>query len=61
MHIVALLLSLTRSYNTFVTALTAKRDELNLSKLNQALLNEEETRKQNKVVVQLGLRICIAT
>ena len=37
-HIVALLLSLPRSYNTLVTALTAKGDELNLSQLHQALL-----------------------
>ena len=47
-HIVALLLSLPRSYNTLVTALTAKGDELNLSQLHQALLNEEEKRKQSK-------------
>ena len=44
-HIVSLLLSLPRSYNTLVTALTAKGDELNL---NQALLNEEEKCKQSK-------------
>ena len=47
-HIVALLLSLPRSYNTLVTALTAKGDELNLGQLHQALLNEEEKRKQSK-------------
>ena len=37
-HIVASLLSLPRSYNTLVTALTTKEDELNLSQLHQALL-----------------------
>ncbi|CAB3987118.1 Hypothetical predicted protein [Paramuricea clavata] len=47
-HIVALLLSLPRSYNTLVTALTAKGDELNLSQRHQALLNEEEKCKQKK-------------
>ena len=47
-HIVALLLSLPRSYNTLVTALTAKGDELTLTQLHQALLNEEEKRKQSK-------------
>ena len=47
-HIVALLLSLPRSYNTLVTALTAKGDELKLSQLHQALLNEDEKRKQSK-------------
>jgi hypothetical protein len=30
------------------TALTAKGDELNLSQLHQALLNEEEKRKKSK-------------
>ena len=58
-HIVALLLSLPRSYNTLVTALTAKGDELNLSQLHQALLNEEEKCKQSKsktvVVVELTM------
>ena len=58
-HIVALLLSLPRSYNTLVTALTAKGDELNLSQLHQVLLNEEEKRKQSKrkqvVVVELTM------
>jgi hypothetical protein len=53
-HIVALLLSLPRSYNTLVTALTAKGDELNLSQLHQALLNEEEKRKQSKSKVGGG-------
>jgi hypothetical protein len=53
-HIVALLLSLPRSYNTLVTALTAKEDELNLSQLHQALLNEEEKRKQSKSKVGGG-------
>ncbi len=47
-HLVALLLSLPRSYNTLVTALTAKGDELTLTQLHQALLNEEEKRKQSK-------------
>ncbi len=47
-HIVALLLSLSRSYNTLVTALTAKEYELTLTQLHQALLNEEEKRKQIK-------------
>ena len=47
-HIVALLPSLPRSYNTLVTALTAKGDELNLSQLHQTLLNEDEKRKQSK-------------
>ena len=47
-HIVALLLSLPRSYNALVTALTAKGDELNLSQLHQSLLNEDEKRKQSK-------------
>jgi hypothetical protein len=53
-HIVALLLSLPRSYNTLVNALTAKGDELNLSQLHQALLNEEEKRKQSKSKVSSG-------
>ena len=43
-----LLLSLPRSYNALVTALTAKEDELNLSQLHQALLNEEEKHKQSR-------------
>jgi hypothetical protein len=38
-----------------VTALTAKWDEQNLSQLHQALLNEDEKRKQSKVVVQLRI------
>lgn len=48
-HIVALLLSLPRSYNTLVTVLTAKGDELPLGQLHQALLSEEEKRKQSCV------------
>ena len=46
-RMVALLLSLPRSYNTVVTALTARGDDLNLTQLHQALINEEEKRKQN--------------
>ena len=53
-HIVALLLSLPRSYNTLVIALTAKGDELNLSQLHQALLNENEKRKQSKSKLASG-------
>ena len=40
-HIVALLLSLPRSYNTLITALTTNGDELSLA---QALVSEEEKR-----------------
>ena len=47
-HIVALLLSLPRSYNTLITALTTKGDDLNLAKVHQALLSEEEKRTQQK-------------
>ena len=54
-HIVALLLSLPRSYNTLVTALTAKGDELTLSQLHQALLNEEEKRKRSKSKTDGGI------
>ena len=43
-HIVALLLSLPRSYNTLITALTAKGDELSLAQVHQALRSEEEKR-----------------
>ena len=43
-HIVALLLSLPRSYNTLITALTAKGDELSLANVHQALMSEEEKR-----------------
>lgn len=48
-HIVAILLSLPRNYNTIVTALTAKGDELHLSQVQQALMNEEERRLQTKL------------
>ena len=48
-HIVALLLSLPHSYDTLVTALAAKGDELKLTQLHQALVNEEEKRKQSKI------------
>lgn len=48
-HIVDLLLSLSRSYNTFVTALTAKRDELDLNQLHQAFLNKEEKRRLRRI------------
>ena len=41
-HIVPVLLSLPRSYNTLITALTAKGDELSLAKVHQALMSEEE-------------------
>ena len=47
-HMVALLLSLPRSYNTLVTALTARGDELNLTQLHEALISEEEKRRQTK-------------
>ena len=47
-HIVAILLSLPRTYNTIVTALTAKGDELHLAQVQQALINEEEKRLQSK-------------
>ena len=43
-HIVALLLSLPRSYNTLITALTAKGDDLSLTQVHQALMSEEEKR-----------------
>jgi hypothetical protein len=43
-HIVALLLSLPRSYNTLITALTAKGDNLSLTQVHQALMSEEEKR-----------------
>jgi hypothetical protein len=48
-QIVAILLSLPRNYNTIVTALTAKGDDLQLSQVQQALINEEEKRLQIKV------------
>ena len=38
---------MSRSYNTFFTALTAKRDELDLNQLHQAFLKEEK-RKQGE-------------
>ena len=47
-HIVALLLSLPRSYNTLITALTAKGDELSLAQVHQALRSEEEKRGLSK-------------
>ncbi|XP_046856238.1 uncharacterized protein LOC124449354 [Xenia sp. Carnegie-2017] len=47
-HIVALLLSLPRSYNTLIAALTAKGDELSLDQVHQALLSEEEKRSLYK-------------
>ena len=56
-HIVDLLLSLSRSCNTFVTALTAKRDELDLNQLHQAFLNEEEKRKQGESEIGGGRRV----
>ena len=43
-HIVALLLSLPRSYNTLITAFTAKVDDLSLTQVHQALMSEEEKR-----------------
>ena len=43
-HIVALLLSLPRSYRTLITALTAKGDEISLSQVIQKLVVEEEKR-----------------
>ena len=43
-HIVTLLLSLPRSYNTLITALTAKGDELSLTQVHQALMSEVEKR-----------------
>ena len=43
-HIVALLLSLPRSCNTLISALNAKRDELSLAQVHQALVSEEEKR-----------------
>ena len=39
-HIVALLLSLPRSYNTVITALTAKGDEFSLAQVHQTLRSE---------------------
>ncbi|CAB4015365.1 Hypothetical predicted protein [Paramuricea clavata] len=47
-HIVAMLLSLPRSYNTLTTALTAKGDELSLTQVHQALTSEEEKRGLHK-------------
>ncbi|CAB4003972.1 Retrovirus-related Pol poly from transposon TNT 1-94 [Paramuricea clavata] len=43
-HIVALLLSLPRSYKTLTTALTAKGNDLSLTQVHQALMSEEEKR-----------------
>ena len=43
-HIIARLLSLPRSNNTLITALTAKGDKICLSQVHQALVGEEEKR-----------------
>ena len=45
---VTLLLSLPRSYNTLVTALTAKGDEISLTQVHQVQMSEEEESHQNK-------------
>lgn len=45
-HIVAFLLSFPWSYNTLITSLTAKGDELSLTQVHQALMSEEEKRNQ---------------
>ena len=53
-QVVALLISLPSSYTTLVTGLEAKGDELSLSFVQQALINEEQKRDVSRKAVTLA-------